>query len=111
MLLFCPICSNAVVVEAGDGSSNRFVCNTCPYQHTIGRIYGAKRYTIMKQMDDVLGGEEAWEFAPVTMTTCPKCHCREAFFRQMQTRSADEPMTTFYKCKNFKDCGNVWRGD
>ena len=27
---------------------------------------------------------------------------------QIQIRSADEPMTTFYKCANFK-CGWQWR--
>ena len=26
-----------------------------------------------------------------------KCENREAYFRQVQIRSADEPMTTFYK--------------
>lgn len=26
-----------------------------------------------------------------------KCDNREAYFRQVQIRSADEPMTTFYK--------------
>lgn len=40
--------------------------------------------------------------------TCPKCAHGRAFFMQIQTRSADEPMTTFYKCCDMK-CGHRWR--
>eukprot|EP00300_Choanocystis_sp_HF-7_P015608 c19119_g1_i1.p1 GENE.c19119_g1_i1~~c19119_g1_i1.p1 ORF type:complete len:1045 (+),score=259.85 c19119_g1_i1:232-3135(+) len=37
---------------------------------------------------------------------CGKCHQRKCTFKQMQTRSADEPMTTFVSCVN---CGNNWK--
>ena len=37
---------------------------------------------------------------------CPKCAHDRAYFRQLQTRSADEPMTTFYKCVS---CGKEWK--
>lgn len=40
--------------------------------------------------------------------TCPKCSHNRAFFMQIQTRSADEPMTTFYKCCNM-GCAHRWR--
>lgn len=42
--------------------------------------------------------------------TCPRCHHGEAYFRQMQIRSADEPMTTFYQCCN-ENCHFEWRDD
>jgi DNA-directed RNA polymerase III subunit RPC11 len=82
-----------------------------------------------KEVDDVLGGKEAWknvDKAPSTFSsldhwqswcladpsnfqlseeskeeqtdtaaTCPKCDHREGYYRQLQIRSADEPMTTF----------------
>jgi len=38
--------------------------------------------------------------------TCSKCKSKKCTFYQMQTRSADEPMTTFVTCIN---CGNRWR--
>ena len=38
--------------------------------------------------------------------SCPKCHKREVSFYQAQTRSADEPMTTFCTCQ---PCGHQWR--
>lgn len=37
---------------------------------------------------------------------CGKCRERKCSYYQMQTRSADEPMTTFVRCLN---CGNRWR--
>jgi DNA-directed RNA polymerase subunit M/transcription elongation factor TFIIS len=36
---------------------------------------------------------------------CPKCHFDKAQYIEMQTRSADEPMTIFYTCVN---CNNTW---
>lgn len=37
---------------------------------------------------------------------CGKCKERKCTYYQMQTRSADEPLTTFVQCVN---CGNRWR--
>ena len=46
----------------------------------------------------------------ITSTTdlfkCGKCKQRKCTYYQMQTRSQDEPMTTFITCVN---CGNKWR--
>jgi len=38
--------------------------------------------------------------------TCYKCKSNNCSYYQMQTRSADEPMTTFVSCL---DCGNRWK--
>jgi len=37
---------------------------------------------------------------------CPKCKKNNCSYTQLQTRSADEPMTTFCFCN---DCGNRWK--
>ena len=37
---------------------------------------------------------------------CRNCKSNECTYYQLQTRSADEPMTTFVTCIN---CGNKWR--
>lgn len=37
---------------------------------------------------------------------CPKCKARKTIYVQVQTRSADEPMTTFITCLK---CGNKWK--
>lgn len=41
-----------------------------------------------------------------TEFTCGKCKSNKIFSEQKQTRSADEPMTTFLTCQ---DCGNKWK--
>ena len=38
--------------------------------------------------------------------TCFKCKSKKCTFYQLQTRSADEPMTTFVTCL---ECGNRWK--
>ena len=38
--------------------------------------------------------------------TCYKCMSKKCSYYQLQTRSADEPMTTFVTCI---DCGNRWK--
>ena len=38
--------------------------------------------------------------------TCRKCKSKKCTYYQMQTRSADEPMTTFVSCIN---CGARWK--
>lgn len=40
------------------------------------------------------------------MFRCGKCKTYKTSYYQMQTRSADEPMTTFVSCHN---CGNRWK--
>lgn len=40
------------------------------------------------------------------MLKCGKCKGKSCAYHQIQTRSADEPMTTFVLCN---DCGNRWK--
>jgi DNA-directed RNA polymerase subunit M/transcription elongation factor TFIIS len=37
---------------------------------------------------------------------CRKCKSKKTEYHQLQTRSADEPMTTYVHCKN---CDNSWK--
>ena len=43
---------------------------------------------------------------PTTDVVCPKCEHTKAEYFQYQTRSADEPATTFYRCLK---CDHKWR--
>lgn len=51
-------------------------------------------------------GKSTEEFLPKTKEECPKCHNNEVYYEQFQTRSADEPATTFYTCVA---CKHKWR--
>ncbi|XP_039446092.1 DNA-directed RNA polymerase III subunit RPC10 isoform X1 [Culex pipiens pallens] len=106
----CDSCKNkentSTCQEGTD--SLRFSCNTCPYICKIKRKISTRIYPKLKEVDHVMGGSAAWENVDSTDADCPACAHNRAYFMQMQTRSADEPMTTFYKCAN-PVCGHNWR--
>jgi len=83
-----------------------FRCSTCLYSCKIEqRVQTTNFSKNKKQVDDILGGAAAWENVDRTAAVCPKCSHGEAYFLQMQIRSADEPMSVFYKCVN---CSFQW---
>ncbi|KAI7879499.1 hypothetical protein K492DRAFT_230939 [Lichtheimia hyalospora FSU 10163] len=105
-MLFCPICSNMLLIENEDGQD--FFCQTCPYSYKIKQRHTTRKELQRKEVDDVLGGADAWKNVDSTEITCPKCEHERAFFMQIQIRSADEPMSIFYKCCNDA-CQHQWR--
>ncbi|RYP48156.1 hypothetical protein DL769_011239 [Monosporascus sp. CRB-8-3] len=109
MLLFCPHCSNILTVSPSpDTGRNRLECRTCPYQCAIEAPLFSRRTFKKKEREDVFGGPGAWDNADKTRVQCPAsgCNGNEAAFYQIQIRSADEPMTSFFKCMS---CGHRWR--
>ncbi|EFX01932.1 RNA polymerase 3 c11 subunit [Grosmannia clavigera kw1407] len=109
MLLFCPCCANVLTVSAHpDTGRNRLECRTCPYEYAITTPLFSRRDFVRKEKEDVFGGEGAWDNAQKTKVQCPtdRCDGDEAAFFQVQIRSADEPMTSFFKCMT---CGHGWR--
>lgn len=63
----------------------------------------------MKKMaeQNLFNARGATEVRAVTdRFTCGKCKQKRVSYYQMQTRSADEPLTTFCTCEN---CGNRWK--
>ena len=55
------------------------------------------------------GDQMRYEFKPEAMTDtfkCRRCSSRSCSYYEVQTRSADEPMTTFINCL---ECGNRWK--
>ncbi|XP_014245804.1 DNA-directed RNA polymerase III subunit RPC10 [Cimex lectularius] len=106
-MLFCPNCSSILIVEEYLGHL-RYKCRSCPYIFNISKRNSERIYPKLKEIDDVLGGSAAWENVDATDERCPVCSHPRAYFMQIQTRSADEPMTTFYKCCNAS-CGHRWR--
>ena len=115
---FCPLDGTLLQITTSSSSAasggtphesstkHIFACTTCPYSQQIKRPQIQKSYpTNRKKVDDILGGASAWENVDRTMTVCPACNYNEAYFMQMQIRSADEPMSVFYKCVK---CSHQW---
>lgn len=46
------------------------------------------------------------ESMPDGIAECRKCKSKKTSYTQLQTRAADEPMTSFFVCHN---CGNRWK--
>ena len=85
---------------------NELFCQACPYVYRVQKNLVKKTTFKQKTIDDVLGGDDAWENVDSTEIDCVKCENNRAYFLQIQIRSADEPSTLFYKCTK---CGHDWR--
>ena len=110
-LAFCPTCGNILLVRTHVGGVLQFWCRTCPFIFALEDLnLSIFEKLIKKRGEDVLGGPEAWKDVAKTDARCPSPTCNErmAYFRQMQIRSADEPMTTYYRCVS---CGRQWKED
>lgn len=104
MVYFCPSCGNVLLLNSSYASSESLNCMTCPFYYTVDQPLTTRKTFQRKQADDVLGGKDAWENVDQTDATCPKCDHNRAYFMQIQTRSADEPMTVFYKVIQLRQC-------
>lgn len=95
----CPHCANVLTVSAMDNGLNRLECRTCPYEYAITEPLYSRRVFTRKEREDVFGGPGAWDNAQKGKVQCPAegCDGEEAAFFQVQIRSADEPMTSFFK--------------
>lgn len=90
---------------------NRFECRSCPYQYVLDRRYYERKSMKRKEVEDVLGGKDSWENVDQTEVQCPNPQCggERAYFYQIQIRSADEPMTSFFKVRRvFRSYVLAW---
>ena len=83
----------------------QFFCPLCPYVHRPRRKRKVDVPTRKKAVEDIIGADDDGQDR--TSVRCPACGHGEAFFKQLQIRSADEPMTIFYRCCD-KKCGHRW---
>ncbi|MFX1504526.1 MAG: transcription factor S [Promethearchaeota archaeon] len=89
-LMKCPACGKTI---NSDGNSKAF------------EISQKIRHTDMEKTV-IIEEPHGLDTMPTATAKCEKCGNNEAFYWQLQTRSADEASTTFYRCKQ---CGNTWR--
>lgn len=78
-----------------------FSCGECNFEKEISGVY-----RIEHKLCPTKEEEAVTLSLPERNITCPKCAAPKAFYYQMQTRSADEPMTIFNTCTT---CKYVWK--
>ncbi|PIW33312.1 MAG: transcription factor S [Nitrosopumilales archaeon CG15_BIG_FIL_POST_REV_8_21_14_020_37_12] len=99
---FCPKCE--VKLKKSDAGLQ---CPKCNY------VEGEENKQV-KQIEaeeihsefNVLAENEGEETLPTINIECEKCGHNEAVWWMLQTRSADEPTTQFYRCTK---CRYTWR--
>ena len=107
-LEFCPQCDNRLRRRKIDDGV--FLVCECGYKREA-KDKRAQKKPLPHQKANlikktvVLDKENIIEM-PTTDVICPKCGYGKAEYFQQQTRSADEPPTTFYRCQK---CDHRWR--
>lgn len=102
---FCPKCGT-VCVSKKEKNKTILVCRRCGYKIKDYKPVEISEDIEKKPTDDVVLIEEKKEALPKIRVVCPKCGHKEAVWWMMQTRSADEPPTLFFRCTK---CGHSWR--
>ena len=98
---FCPNCE--VRLQKTDTGLK---CPKCDYAE--GETVTTKKVEKEEQVSEfnVLEENEDKETLPTIKIDCDKCSNDQAVWWMLQTRSADEPTTQFYRCTK---CNHTWR--
>lgn len=100
---FCPNCE--VRLKKSDSGLK---CPKCDYVE--GSVTVQPKKTVQEDESvselNVLDENEGSESLPTIKIDCEKCGHDEAVWWMLQTRSADEPTTQFYRCSK---CSYTWR--
>ena len=103
---FCPKCETRLRPAPGEEVVE---CPKCGFKAKKGLEEKAKKQESKKAGSDaslkVMDGERV-EALPTTSKECPQCKNGMAFWWMLQTRSADEATTQFYRCTK---CNHTWR--
>lgn len=101
---FCPLCGNLLLIDISSGKTE-LKCRTCGLQ--LNYVGQKIQEAPLNPMDpNNLVAPDATAFQQKTEIKCEKCGNMEAYYKEIQIRSADEPTTIFYYCTK---CGYQWR--
>ena len=110
MVDFCPICSSILRNSINDGVPI-LVCRCGHKQkkqedsNEVQKKIQEKKAALSENLI-VVSDADKISVNPIVTRLCPKCKHNKAEAWQEQTRSADEPSTSFFRCTN---CKNTWR--
>ena len=110
MVDFCPECSSLLRKKNENGKS--YLACRCGYEeelivnHDDIKKEVEKKNNALNENLIVVTEQDKVSVHPIVTTVCPKCGSKQAEAWQEQTRSADEPSTSFFKCTK---CKFTWR--
>jgi DNA-directed RNA polymerase subunit M len=81
-------------------------CQKCGYSEGESKQEPKKLAEQSQAELTILEESEGKETLPSITIDCEKCGNTEAVWWMLQTRSADEPTTQFYRCTK---CNHTWR--
>lgn len=102
---FCPNCGKVLTLTK-KSDTIVLVCKKCGFEKSVEK---AVVQVAPKKKSKALRVEKEVpedEVLPTTDALCPECGNNKAYWWTVQTRSADEPMTTFFRCTR---CRYTWR--
>jgi DNA-directed RNA polymerase subunit M len=106
---FCPKCGK-MLNTSRQGGEVLLICKKCGFSKPLKeqeKVLTVKRSN-RNLRNEVLTVDNV-DTSPLPTThdvQCPQCGYNEAKWWTVQTRSADEPMTQFFRCTK---CGHTWR--
>lgn len=104
---FCPNC-NCILLE--DRRRKVLVCRKCKFEKSIGAESVQRFVEVLEKKSETVivkdNDPSKERTLPITKAECKRCGNMDAYYWMMQTRSADEPSTRFYRCTK---CGATWR--
>ncbi|MHA1722193.1 MAG: transcription factor S [Candidatus Baldrarchaeia archaeon] len=111
LMEFCPKCGALLMPDVDEEGKTVLRCKSCGYVKKVDKSEIEGEYRIAHHIahgprDEMVVVKEEVRTLPIARVKCPKCSNDRAYYWQLQTRRADEAMTTFYKCTK---CGHTWR--
>ncbi|MGN1362984.1 MAG: transcription factor S [Methanobrevibacter sp.] len=98
---FCPECGGMLLPNEG-----KLKCNTCGYEKDVSSNDEYKVSEKINSKDNVVDLGSDLDVRPTTNVLCPECGHNKAYFKLLQTRSADEAPTRIFTCVK---CKHSWR--
>jgi len=105
MGLFCPKCGSLLKSLKKD-NINVISCSCGYTEKGTEEIQITEKGKPKGKEEELAIVEKEEEVYPIVKANCPKCRHKEAYTWSVQTRSADEPETKFFKCTK---CKHTWR--
>ncbi|ESK95578.1 dna-directed rna polymerase i kda polypeptide [Moniliophthora roreri MCA 2997] len=113
-LLFCPTCGS--LLKLPEDSEPNVICDQCGHQEPATSYENIEVTTrshpdafpspLRQKRKTQTKSHDSGDKGTMVDEKCPACGHMKAFYKEMQTRSADEGATIFYTCA---DCKHGWK--